>query len=86
MLKFVIISILVIYLIFRLIGFAFRLMFGAAYEQQRKAQQGRQQQYTEKRRARNSNLNIDRKPNGEKAKSGKDFRGGDYVDYEEVKD
>lgn len=84
MLKFVIISILVIYLIFRLIGFAFRLMFGAAYEQQRKAQQGRQQQYTEKRRAPNSNLNIDHKPNGEKA--GKDFRGGDYVDYEEVKD
>jgi len=41
--------------------------------------------YTEKdtRRPKNSNLNVDNVPPKEKKKS--DFKGGDYVDYEEVK-
>ncbi len=86
MLKFVLISVLVIYLVFKLIGFVFRILFGAAYERQRKTQQARQQQYTTKRKAPNSNLNIEHKPNSDNARSGKEFQGGDYVDYEEVKD
>ncbi|XOV92936.1 MAG: DUF4834 family protein [Bacteroidota bacterium] len=86
MLKFIIISILVIYLIFRLIGFGFRIMFGAAYEQQKKAQQGQRRQYTAKRRAPNSNLNIDTPPEKSNGSTTKQFQGGDYIDYEEVKD
>ncbi len=86
MLKFIIISILVIYLIFKLVGFAFRLMFGAAYEQQKRTQEAQRQQYTTRRKAPNSNLNIDKSPEKERNKSGNDFKGGDYVDYEEIKD
>ena len=41
--------------------------------------------YTEKdkRRAPNSNLNVDNVPPKEKKKT--DFKGGEYVDYEEIK-
>lgn len=41
--------------------------------------------YSEKdtRRPPNSNLNVDNVPPKEKKKS--DFKGGDYVDYEEIK-
>jgi hypothetical protein len=41
--------------------------------------------YTEKdkRKVRNSNLNVDNVPPKEKKKA--DFKGGDYVDYEEIK-
>ena len=85
MLKFIIISVLVIYLIFKLMGFAFKLMFGAAYEQQKKAQQAQRQQHTTKRKAPNSNLNIDT-PHEKSEKSRKEYQGGDYIDYEEVKD
>lgn len=85
MLKFIIISVLIIYLIFKVTSFAFKLLFGAAYEQQKKAQQGQKQRYTTRRKAPNSNLNIDT-PQQDKGKSGNDFKGGDYVDYEEVKD
>ena len=35
------------------------------------------------RKAPNSNLNVDNVPPKEKKKSG--FKGGDYVDYEEIK-
>ncbi len=86
MLKIIIISVLVIYIVFKLVGFAFRIMFGAAYEQQRRAQQGQRQQYTTKKRAPNSNLNIDTPPDNKGPKSGKEYKGGDYVDYEEVKE
>jgi len=86
MLKIIIISVLVIYLVFKLVGFAFRIMFGAAYEQQRKARQSQQKQYTTRRRAPNSNLNIDTEPAKKQAASGKEFNGGDYVDYEEIKE
>ncbi|MBV6641533.1 MAG: DUF4834 family protein [Cyclobacteriaceae bacterium] len=86
MLKIIIISVLVLYLVFKLVGFAFRIMFGAAYEQQRKARQGQQQQYTTRRKAPNSNLNIDTQPENQRAKSSKEYKGGDYVDYEEVKE
>jgi hypothetical protein len=37
----------------------------------------------DKRRPLNSNLNVDNVPPKEKKKS--DFKGGDYVDYEEIK-
>lgn len=85
MLKFIIISILVIYLVFRVIGFFFKLFFGPIYQQQRQASGGGQHYTTQRRKAPNSNLNIDHKPSENSVKSKKDFKGGDYVDFEEVK-
>tara|TARA_Y100001972_G_C7667549_1_gene338055 strand:+ start:7931 stop:8191 length:261 start_codon:yes stop_codon:yes gene_type:complete len=86
MLKIIIISVLVIYLVFKLVGFAFRIMFGAAYEQQKRARQGQQQSQTTRRKAPNSNLNIDTQPDNKQARSNKEYKGGDYVDYEEIKE
>lgn len=82
MLKFLLILILVFYLIFRVGGFLFRVFFlGALQSRQQNQSQQKQQSH---RKAPNSNLNIDYIP-GEKKEQSNDFRGGDYVDYEEVK-
>lgn len=82
MLKFLLILIIIFYLIYRVGGFLFRMLFLSA-QQQRQHYQGQAQQQAQ-RRAADSNLNIDYVP-GEPKKDKKDFRGGDYVDYEEVK-
>lgn len=86
MLKVIIISVLVIYLVFKLVGFAFRIMFGAAYEQQKRTRQAQQQQNNTRRKAPNSNLNIDTQPENKQGRSNKEYKGGDYVDYEEIKE
>ncbi len=78
MLKFLLITILVIYLFYRIAAFLFRFMLGGFDRGQFNSTQYRQ------RRAPNSNLNVDRIPR-EKSGRKKDYEGGDYVDFEEVK-
>ncbi|MFK7952106.1 MAG: DUF4834 family protein [Ekhidna sp.] len=79
MLKFFLILILIVYALFRLGGFILRIFFGSLGKQQYS-----QQQASSSRRAPGSNLNIDnvQKPSSKKEKN---FSGGEYVDYEEVK-
>ncbi|MEQ9402932.1 MAG: hypothetical protein RIM99_05050 [Cyclobacteriaceae bacterium] len=76
MLKFLLIAILVIYSFYRVASFLFKIVFGGYSKGQFNSQQ-------RGRKAPNSNLNVDRIPRNENRK--KDFEGGDYVDFEEVK-
>lgn len=78
MLKFLLIAILIIYCFYRVAGFLFRFMLGGFGKGQFDSTQQQQ------RKAPNSNLNVDRIPRNDTDRK-KDFEGGDYVDFEEVK-
>ncbi|MEM6844820.1 MAG: DUF4834 family protein [Bacteroidota bacterium] len=97
MLKFIIITVLFIYVVYKASDFILRMIdsitgggrrvnntnrqkrnFGPEYRRQQK--QGRSRQP-------NGDVNIDYIPEDQKKKqrSSQDFKGGDYVDYEEIK-
>ncbi len=78
MLKFLLIAILVIYCFYRVAAFLFRFMLGGFDRGQFNSTQYR------RRKAPNSNLNVDSIPRTKEGKK-KNFQGGDYVDFEEVK-
>ena len=79
MIKFLLIVIAFFYILSKIGGFVLRRLFGAA------AQQAQQQQRAQTRKSTDGNVHIDYAPKkGEK--SSKNFKGGDYVDFEEVKD
>lgn len=80
MLKFLIIMILIVYVFYKTAGFFFRLVFGPMRTGSGNFQQG-QRNYSKK--APDSNLNIDNVPDKSENKSG--YKGGEYVDFEEVK-
>ena len=81
MLKFLIIFFGGLWLIMTVSRFFLRSLFGRAQQQQ-----FRQQQQTQHRQRRSSgDINVDYSPNkGRKNKSSNDYKGGDYIDYEEV--
>jgi len=81
--KFIIISFIVLYIIFKLSGYIIRALFFVASKQmenQYKQQAGQQQKKTTYR---NGEIHIDYP--SEKSAQKKNFKGGDYVDFEEVK-
>ena len=78
MIKFLLIVIAFFYILSKVGGFIFRTLFGAA------AQRAQQQQRTTRKPA-DGNVNIDYAPKEDK-KSPKNFEGGDYVDFEEIKE
>lgn len=92
MLKFLLISFLIFFVVYKVIGFVFRLMLRSSvnYQQQQQQQQSRYRyssngQSTGRRPA-DGNVNIDYVPKDENEKAKKDnYKGGEYIDYEEVK-
>lgn len=77
MIKFLAI-IALLYFFFRSIGHVMRLLFGGSVQQR-----AQQRPYTsQQQRTTKEGLHVDSMPSQEKQK--KDFKGGDYVDYEEV--
>lgn len=88
MLKFLIILFVIGYLFYKVGGFFFRVLsgFGGA-DQQSYQQHRRQEQYNQqKKKPSGGNVNIDYMPDSQKKnRSSKNFKGGEYVDYEEIK-
>lgn len=82
MVKFLLILILIIYLLYRVWGFFVSLIFGPQQQRYQQQQQSSNQQHAHK--PPNSNVNVDYVPKKDR-KSGEDFEGGQYVDFEEVK-
>lgn len=93
MLKFIIITIIFIYLIIKVSGFILRIFdtllgrTGSGADRRRNfGSEHRRQTY---RRPANGNVNVDYIPEEEEKKEknrhSKGFRGGEYVDYEEIK-
>lgn len=80
MFKFLLILFLIGYLFFKIGGFLFRLFLGRTA----KAAQERQYKQNNKGRTTKEGLNIDHVPNQKRKRTGGNFKGGEYVDYEEV--
>jgi hypothetical protein len=80
MFKFLLILFLIGYLFFKIGGFLFRLFLGRTA----KAAQERQYQQNNKGRTTKDGLNIDHVPNQKGKRTGGNFKGGEYVDYEDV--
>lgn len=82
MIKFLVITFLLGYLIFKLTGLFFKyLLRGQSYSG--KSQQGSQKYNASSQQPRDGNVRVDYVP-GEDKKEKKNFNGGEYVDYEEV--
>jgi len=80
MLKFLAIVAL-LYFFFKSVGHVMRLVFGGG-AQNRTQQNNPYTRAQQQQRTTREGLHVDSMPNKEKQK--KDFKGGDYVDYEEV--
>ena len=86
MLKFLLILFLIGYVLFKFSGFIVKFLFANAYKQQQQFQRNQRSNTTgHSKRPADGNVNIDYVPKGsEKPGSKPGFKGGEYVDYEEV--
>ena len=81
MLKFLLILFVAFYLFIKIGGFIIRVLFGSLSQDNRA--RNYQQQAPNQQQKRRGDLNIDYVPEKD-SKSSKDFKGGEYVDYEEL--
>lgn len=82
MIKFLVITFLVGYLIFKLTGLFFKYLTGGQ-SYTGKGQQSNQKYNASSQQPGDGNIRVDYVPNHED-KEKKNFKGGEYVDYEEV--
>ena len=83
MLKVLIIIFIVGLVFFRVMGFVLRLLSGStATHKHQRAQAYEQHKQTQKPKG--GNVNIDFVPKNKTGKKGEEFRGGEYVEFEEV--
>lgn len=68
------------YLLYKIGGFLFKMFFMSLSQQQR------QSTHRQTRTSRDGNVNIDYTSKKSSGKDDKGFKGGEYVDYEEIKD
>ena len=80
MLKFIVFIVLFSYVIFKGLGLLFRLLMGSPGGMK---QQSHNYNPSQGRKPKDGNVNIDYMPNKGK-KSSKGYKGGEYIDYEEV--
>ena len=76
MIKFFLILIFITYLTYKLGSFIFKILFISAAQSKRSSNTGHGRKYS----VPGSNVNIENMP-----KKSEGFKGGDYIDYEEVK-
>ncbi|WP_258105340.1 DUF4834 family protein [Marinoscillum sp. MHG1-6] len=74
---------LIAYLIYKLVGFVVRLLFANAFQQQKVYNQNNHQ--APKHKPSGGNVSIDYVPDNNTKNPGS-IKGGEYVDYEDVKD
>lgn len=88
MLKFLFLVFVIGFIFFRLLGFFMRLLTGSPVGQKTKSNPYGPYQRTNGHSSRPSdgNVSIDFVPSDNKKKRGDKFRGGEYVDYEEIED
>jgi len=79
MLKFALIVFILGYVFFKGLGFFFRVILGGSSVNKNTNQAGSQRQPS------GGNVKVDYMPKDGSKKSDSDFKGGEYVDFEEVK-
>ena len=84
MFKFLIIFFLIIYILSKVGGFIFRTLF-SGFSGQNSSRQTYQSQQQRSNKPQDGNVNIDFNPKQRNSSDqGRDFKGGDYVKFEEV--
>lgn len=83
MFKFLLIIFLISYVVYKLGGMLMRVFFAKAFQHQHAYNQ--QQHQAHRRKSTSGNVHIDYVPD-DKSKSEGHMKGGEYVDYEDVKD
>ncbi len=84
MLKFLLIIFFVFYIFIKIGGFIMKTLFSGFANGQQNNQRTQQNQYRSSR-TKDGSVNIDYIPKDKSKSDKKNFPGGDYVDYEEVK-
>lgn len=85
MFKFLLLLFLFIYIISKLGGFILRTLFSGFSSQTRQQTYHSQGQQTQQRQPKDGNVIIDYNPKEKRqSKDGGTFKGGDYVNYEEL--
>ena len=86
MIKFLIISFLIIYIIYKLSGFIFKIIFSVLGGGPQQNFQTHTSKNRNRHRPKGSNVDVDYVPNDQKNKKRKtkDKSAGEYIDYEEV--
>jgi len=86
MIKFLLITFLVCYLIYKLGGFLLKAFFISVGKKMQGSQSFQQSRTGyQHRRTTNGDVDIDYVPKNGNSKKPGEFKGGEYVDYEEVK-
>ena len=84
MIKFLLIILLIGFLLTKVLGLFFRVLAGGSATN-KTGQRGYQNQQYQSKRSQDGNVNIEYVPdNNESNKASKAFKGGEYVDYEEI--
>jgi len=86
MFKFLLILFIIGYVVFRIGGFLFRMLAGGlgaktAYQQTYQSRNNQER----KRKTNADGVSIEYAPENKSKRSASNFKGGEYVDYEEVK-
>lgn len=84
MIKFLLITFLIAYLLFKVGGYLFRIFFWSLGGKMENGQFNNSREASNTRPP-NSNVDVHYVPKDEKKEKEKVFKGGEYVDYEEVK-
>lgn len=77
-----ILFIILFIILIRVINFGFKMLYKAMGKDPSSQRFNKQNQY--RNRAKKGNINIDHVPNKKGGKFGNDYKGGEYVDYEEL--
>jgi hypothetical protein len=87
MIKFLIITFLILYLVFKFGGFLLRIFFNTLGNRvhQKFAEQGANGHTYSKTKPKGSNVEVEFAANKNGQNGKPEFKGGEYVDYEEVK-
>jgi hypothetical protein len=80
MIKFLIITFLILYLLFKVGGFLLRMLFYTIGNRAQQRFSGNGQQYT-RTKPKDANVDVEYRQSTKKP----EFKGGEYIDYEEVK-
>ena len=88
MIKFLLIVFIIGYLLYRVLGFVFKLLLGVSGSSQNQRhfnqQHHKRSEYKPKSKPADGNVNIDYVPDKQK-KKGRYTNNGEYIDYEEIK-
>ena len=83
--KVIVIAFLIIYLVNKVFGLVIKYLVGNSSANNHRNASGRQS-YQSSNYKRSGEINIDYVPNEKSKNDSKDFKGGEYVDYEEIKE